>query len=414
MRIGIIAVGLWRSVHLDMAKALQARGHQVVVYTEDASLPSITRFARRVEDGVEILGIHHERRNPWLWLPDRISKALLGRRFFTTLFAIHRYLRRSRCDIYLVEGDWIGVFPALLGYLSRFRWVVSVHDPEHAGVRLGYPGEPSNRWRERIKRWVLQRADGVRTNSHVTRDILVQGGLAPRSVDVVPLHVSERMRVYGDLDAFRAAARAEVLARHRMPADCELLLAACRLTPIKGLELSVRAFAELRTRRPRARLLVCGGDRSIAGTGSYRGVLERLAADCKAESAIVFAGDIESGLMKRYYAAADVHVVTSYIETFSYAAVEAALAGTCTVMTDRIGAGHWLEAAGAAVVVKGRVAEDFAAGIERALARLPDAAGARGMAERTAAELSLERVSAALEVLLMRYVPTTAPESAIV
>ncbi|MBM3345051.1 MAG: glycosyltransferase [Betaproteobacteria bacterium] len=241
MRIGIIAAGLWRSVHLDMAKALQARGHQVVVYTEDASLLSIAGLARRVEDGVEILGIHHERRNPWLWLPDRLLKAWLGRRFFTTLYAIHRYLRRSRCDIYLVEGDWIGVFPALLGYLSRFRWVVSVHDPDHAGVRLGYPGEPSNRWRERTKRWVLQRADGVRTNSHVTRDILVQGGVAPESVHVVPLHVSERMKIDGDLAAFRAAARADVIARHGLPADCELVLAACRLTPIKGLELAVRA-----------------------------------------------------------------------------------------------------------------------------------------------------------------------------
>lgn len=412
MRIGIIAVGLWRSVHLDMARALQARGHQVVVYTEDASLPSITRFTRRVEDGVEILGIHHERRNPWLWLPDRIFKALLGRRFFTTLFAIHRYLRRSRCDIYLVEGDWIGVFPALLGYLSRFRWVVSVHDPEHAGVRLGYPGEPSSRWRERVKRWVLRRADGVRTNSHVTRDILVKGGIDAQTVDVVPLHVTQRMLIDGDLSDFRRSARAEVLARHRLPADCELVLAACRLTPIKGLELAVSAFAQLLTRRPGVRLLVCGGDRSIAGTGSYRAVLERLAADCNADSAIVFAGDIEAGQMRRYYAAADVHVVTSYIETFSYAAVEAALAGTCTVMTDRIGAGHWLETAGAAVVVKGRVAGAFAAGIESALARLPDAAGARAMAERTAAELSLERVATALEGLLMRYVPTTGRDTA--
>src|SRR5690242_8449058 len=99
MKIGYIATSIWRSVHLDMAKALQSRGHQVIVYTEDASIPEITSFARRIEDGVEIYGIHHEKRNPWLWLPDRLFKPLLGRRFFTTLFAIYRFLRLSRCDI---------------------------------------------------------------------------------------------------------------------------------------------------------------------------------------------------------------------------------------------------------------------------------------------------------------------------
>jgi len=116
--------------------------------------------------------------------------------------------------------------------------------------------------------------------------------------------------------------------------------------------------------------------------------------------------------MKRYYAAADLHVVTSYIETFSYAAVEAALAGTCTVMTDRIGAGHWLEEVGASVVVRGRASEDFAAGIESVLAQLPDAGRARGMAERTAEALSLDRVTLALEGLLMRYVPAADHETA--
>ena len=407
MKIGIVATSIWRSVHLDMAKALQQRGHQVIVYTEDASVPTITGFTRRLEDGVEILAIHHERRNPWLWLPDRVFKPLLGRRFFTTLFAIYRYLQRSRSDIYVVEGDWLGVFTALLRCVTAFRWVVSVHDPEYIGVPLGYPGEPTSRWRQAVKRWVLRRADGIRTNSYVTRDMLVLGGIAPQGIDVIPLHYTGRMRVDGDGDvgAFRAAARAEVLGRHTLPADCELVLAACRLTPIKGLELAIQAFAAVHAQRPRTRLLVCGGDRVVAGAGSYRAALERLVAECRIVPAVVFAGNVDPAQMKRYYAAADLHVVSSYIETFSYAAVEAALAGTGTVMTDRIGAGHWLEKAGAAWVVMGRGTDAFAAAMVLGLQHAEEPGRAAAMAQRTAAELGLTRLAAELESMLARHVP---------
>lgn len=402
MRIGYIATSIWRSVHMDMAKALQARGHQVVVYTEDASVPTIASFTRRSEEGVDIYGIHHEKRNPWLWLPDRLFKPLLGRRFFTTLFAIYRFLRVSRCDIYWVEGDWLGVFPALLRRVLSFRWIVSVHDHEYIGVRLHYPGEPSSRWREPLKRWVLRSADAIRTNSHVTRDILMRGGIASGAIDVIPLHFTPRMRISGALDRFRMSARQDISARHQLEANCELLLVACRLTPIKGLELALNAFAAVQTQRPRARLLICGGDRTVGGIGSYRALLEHLAEECGIRHKVIFAGNVPSDEMKRYYAAADLHLVTSYIETFNYSAIESALTGTPTIMTDRVGSGHWLSLAGVALVVPGREISDFAAAINQGLLHWKGHRDADRLALSTAHELDLVRLAGDVEDLLER------------
>ena len=44
MKIGIVAPGIWNSIHLDMAQALGALGHDVAVYTEDRRAPSGARF----------------------------------------------------------------------------------------------------------------------------------------------------------------------------------------------------------------------------------------------------------------------------------------------------------------------------------------------------------------------------------
>lgn len=400
MRIGHIATGIWGSVHLDMARALRRLGHQVVVYTEDARAPSARAFTRLVEDGVEIWAIHDIRRNPWMWLPDRLFKPLLGRRFFTTWLALFRYLRASRCDVYMVEGDWIGIFVALSRSVLGFRWIVCVHDHEYLGVLLDYPGEPSNRLREAVKRWVLRRADGVRANSFVTRDVLVRGGVDAARIAVVPLHCTARMRVAEDLDAYRAAARAEIRARHGIDPQGDLVVAACRLTPIKGLDLAVRALAVVLRRRPRARLLICGADRVVAGIGSYRALLERLAAELGMPHAVVFAGNVATAEIKRYYAAADLHLVPSHMETFNYSAVEAALAGTDSVMTGAVGSGFWLARAGAAVVVAGRDPGDFAAAMLGILERPAQARDARGLAQRAARELGVDRIAAELAALL--------------
>ena len=394
MKIGHLAAGLWRSVHLDMAKALVRLGHDVQVYTEDKRISTITRFTRLQEDGVAIWGIHDERRNPWLWLPDRLGKPFLGgRRFFTTLVAIWRYLRRTRCEIYMVEGDGLGIFLALLSKVMRFRWVQCVHDHEHFGVLLGYPGEPSDPGRTRRKLWMMRQADAIRANSRVTRDVMVQAGLDPAAITVIPLHYTLRMRVEGDLAAFRRKVRVDIRVRHGLPPECPLVVALCRLTPFKGLDLAVRAFAQTLERLPAARFVVCGGDRNVPGVGSYRTLLEKLAVDLRVAHRIVFAGNIEPTEVKRYYAAADLHLVPSYIETFNYSAVESALTGTRTLMTDRIGSGPWLEEFGAALVVPGREPADYGAAMIRALEASFGEDEALAVARRTETGLAVDTLA---------------------
>ena len=183
----------------------------------------------------------------------------------------------------------------------------------------------------------------------------------------------------------------------------------CRLTPFKGIDLALRAFAQVLRERPAVRMIVCGGDRVVPGVGSYRALLERLAAELGVTQALIFAGNVEPGVVKRYYAAADLHLVPSYIETFNYSAVEAALAGTRTVMTDRIGSGRWLERCGAAIVVPGRQAEDFAAAILRGLSQPGGVAQAQELMRRTVAELDVDALAARVAEMLQRCAQVPVP-----
>jgi glycosyltransferase involved in cell wall biosynthesis len=350
-----------------MAQAFAALGHDVAIYTEDARAASGARFLRFSEGRLDFFVIHHLRRNPWTWLFDRLAKPWLGRRFFTTLAAMARYFSATRdCDLYFVEGDWIGFFVAIIARFIPFRWVVCIHDSDYLRIPLSFPGRPASRWKEAVKLWVLGSADLVRANSFVTRDALVAGGCAPERIRVVPLHITGWMRVdeIADMQAFKAQARMEVNAQWRIPAGGRLLLTMCRLVPVKGLDLAVRGFAVAARRDASLHLMICGGDRVVPGIGSYREHLARIAAEEGVTEKVIFAGDINIREAKRYFAAADLQLAPSVIDTFNYGVIEAAMVETYTIASDRVGAGPWVKEAGAAAIVPGRDPEAWGRAIE--------------------------------------------------
>jgi len=371
MKIGIVAPGIWNSIHLDMAQALGALGHDVAVYTEDRRAPSAARFLRFREGRLDFFVIHHERRNPWTWLIDRLAKPWLGRRFFTTLVAMARYFGATRdCDLYFVEGDWIGFFVALLARFMPLRWVVCIHDSDYLRLALAFPGRPVSRWKEAVKLWVLRSADLVRANSYVTRDALVAGGCAPDHIRVVPLHITGWMRIdaVADMPVFKARARAEVCAEWRIPPGERLLITMCRLVPVKGIDLAIRGFACAARRRAGLHLMICGGDRAVPGLGSYREYLARIAAEEGVAAQVIFTGNIDIREVKRYLAAADLQLAPSVIDTFNYGMVEAAMVETHTIASDMVGAGPWVQEVGAATIVPGRDPEAWGRAIEAFLA----------------------------------------------
>ena len=399
MKIGLIATSIWDSLHLDLAREMTRQGHDIVVYTEDNRAPSGMSFTRLDEDGLHFWIIHGFRRNPLTWLFDRLFKFWLGRRFFTTLVAIWRFIRANRDrEVFVVEADWLGFFVGIVSLFENFRWVVGIHDTDYLDAPIDFPGRPVSRWRTGVQRWVLRRADAVRSNSWVTTKALVAGGCPAQKIATIPLHyLPGRMLLpaHVPLMEFRAASRARVLPELGSPADGELLITMCRVTWVKRLELAVEALAAALPQRPQLWLAICGGDRNLRGLGSYAGHLRAVAERLGVAHRLLLPGDIESLRVKEYLAAADLHLAPSWVDTFNYGVVEATLAGTPSLMSPGVGAAPWIIDFGA-----GRLVED-------------DAAAAWGEAIRAALEFptTADRRLAAQQKLMHTLSPAvTAPQ----
>lgn len=89
-----------------------------------------------------------------------------------------------------------------------------------------------------------------------------------------------------------------------------------RLNPEKNIPLLLRAFSKLLEKVPGAILWV-------AGEGAQRGMLEQMCADLKISKNVRFLGFLHHDQLSRYYAACDVFVLPSLVETQGLVAMEA-------------------------------------------------------------------------------------------
>ena len=207
-------------------------------------------------------------------------------------------------------------------------------------------------------------------------------------VAVIPLGV--------DLEQFTPGARDEARARLGVPLDERLLLAVGRIEPLKGLDILIRALAQLNERQPAVLAIIGGDERAAADIGRLRALAEELGVG----DAVRFLGSRPHEALPDYYRAADVVVVPSFYESFGLVAVEAMACGV-PVVASRVGGLASTVADGrTGYLIAWRCPEPFAEKIEVLLRNEPlrRALGA-GAAERMRA-YSWDVVAAAVGALL--------------
>lgn len=102
-----------------------------------------------------------------------------------------------------------------------------------------------------------------------------------------------------------------------------------RLEPIKGMDLVVPAFAEVRKRFPDVQLLV-------VGDGSLRAAMEQQAMALGCDDAVTWAGRQPQEELSQYYSRMDIVLMPSRSEGFGLTAIEA-MAHGCVVVASDIG-----------------------------------------------------------------------------
>ena len=173
------------------------------------------------------------------------------------------------------------------------------------------------------ERTLAQSADRVICASDGEREMLINVyGVAPNRIVTVPCGV--------DTGRFRPMGGAAVRRRLGIDAGAPIVLFVGRIEPLKGIDVLLRAAAQL---EGRFHLLVVGGDEKDS---ARKGELVALARQLGIERKVTFLDAVAHADLPLYYNAADICVVPSYYESFGLVAVEAMACGV-PVVASRVG-----------------------------------------------------------------------------
>jgi phosphatidylinositol alpha-1,6-mannosyltransferase len=237
-------------------------------------------------------------------------------------------------------------------------------------------------------RWAFGSADLAVAVSRFTRDRILDAGVAPDQVRVLPCGVSP--------DLFRP--RDGAAARRRFGFGTRpVLLTLARLVSRKGHDLVIRALPELRRRVPDLLYVIAGPENR-----PYEERLRALAREQGVEEGVRFHGYVDEAALPDLYAASDVYAMPSRHDTaggnfegFGISYLEANACGLPVVGADTGGVADAIVDGVTGFLVP---TEDVPALTDRLGRLLTDPAAARLMGEagrkRVLAEFTWERIAA--------------------
>jgi D-inositol-3-phosphate glycosyltransferase len=183
-------------------------------------------------------------------------------------------------------------------------------------------------------------------------------GADPSRIEIVPPGVIHAFFSPGDRGGARAALS------HLGPLPGPVLLFVGRIQPLKGLDVAVRALAELDD--PTAVLIVVGGASGLDGRAELERI-EKLAAGLGVSERVRFSYPQPHHMLSTYYRAADLVLVPSRSESFGLVALEAAACGTPVVAAAVGGLRTLVEHGRTGFLVEGRDPAVYAAYVDQIL-----------------------------------------------
>lgn len=230
--------------------------------------------------------------------------------------AIQRVIRvHKQTPFDVVHGLWAdepGYVAALTGQITGIPVVVSVM----GGELVNLPEIAYGHQQSRFARWMifrsLKQAHIVTVGSKTLYE-MAKAQVSSEKLRVMPLGADTEMFS----DAFTP--KQTLAGKHR-------LLHVASLVPIKNQKLLIDAFKHVLGTLPDAHL-------HIVGEGVLRQRLETYVKDSGIADGVTFHGNVEHQCLPGYYHATDLCLLTSFFESQSLVALEAAACGRATIGT---------------------------------------------------------------------------------
>lgn len=196
---------------------------------------------------------------------------------------------------------------------------------------------------------------------------------ADRLIAATPLEKNQMSWLYGadsrkitivppgvDLNRFKPMSQAEARDQIGIPADHKMILFVGRIQPLKGIDILLKALAEVQKREPdlaqKMCLSVIGGD-SGANQSNEQTELDRLdslRAELDLDDFVTFLGAKDQDTLIYYYSAAEMVIMPSHYESFGMVALEAMACGTPVIASDVGGLSFNIEDGYNGFLVQGR------------------------------------------------------------
>ena len=132
-----------------------------------------------------------------------------------------------------------------------------------------------------------------------------------------------------DIDGYEQLPEKGTFRKKYSITDEHIVLFLGRINKIKGIDILVKAVAELMEEGRSIRLVIIGSD------DGYLPALKELIKDLKIEEKVILTGFIPTEMKLAAYVDADVYVLPSIYETFPTTVLEAGACGTPVIVTDR-------------------------------------------------------------------------------
>lgn len=292
------------SVSIDnFVRELRKRGHKVYIIA-----PKLGNYEDKDKDIFRLRSIKFIQAEPEARLP-----LLLPTKSLATLL---------RLDLDLIHAHGNGAF-SLLGYqvalIKRLPYILTFHTLHTKYTHYFLKGKVIRPMMvERGLRVFANICDGVITPSEKMKKELVGYGVR-KPIKIIPNFIS--------ISKFKAVKKGFLHERFKIAEDKKILLSVGRLGKEKNFEFIIKTFQKLTKKHENVHLI-------IVGPGKEEDNLKALAASLDVEEKTHFTGKVETALMPRVYADADIFVFASETETQGIALLEAAASGLPLVVVD--------------------------------------------------------------------------------
>ncbi len=298
----------------ELSRQMARRAHTMDVFTRrlDRETPEITI----IDERTRVIQIEAG--------PPEAAKDSVRRFFQLFTQGVMDFQRRDGRTYDLVHSHyWLS---GSVGRLLKAEWqvphVVMFHTLGEAKNRH-HLDEREPAYRIQGERLVAGEADRIICAGEGEKEMLVRVYGAPaHRVNIVPCGV--------DTVRFRPMKRGRVRCRLSLPGDEAIILFVGRIEPLKGIDVLIRAVAQL---DGPFRLLVIGGDDKDS---ARKDQLVALASELGIDARVTFLDAVPHRELPLYYNAADICVVPSYYESFGLVALEAMACGI-PVVASRVG-----------------------------------------------------------------------------